>query len=195
MNIFYLHEDPKICAQMHCDAHASKMCVEYAQMLSTNHRILDGHLWYGRTTNGRKIARYFHPDSFMNQLLYKTAHPNHPSTIWARESIENYCWLYDLWKYTCEEYTYRYGRVHESWRKLGDILVIPPMKIDDKPFTQPTPAMKARPECIVEGDSKQSYRNFYWADKREFAKWTKREVPDWWKEYERQGIKTQTILS
>ena len=61
------------------------------------------------------------------------------------------------------------------------------MQISDSEFTQPTPAMKAYPECIVEGDSIQSYRNFYRADKREFAKWTKRDKPEWWTEYEREG--------
>ena len=42
MNIFYLHENPKICAEMHLDKHSSKMLVEYAQLLSTAHRVLDG---------------------------------------------------------------------------------------------------------------------------------------------------------
>ena len=42
MNIFYLHEDPQISAKMHCDKHVVKMIIEYAQMLSTAHRMLDG---------------------------------------------------------------------------------------------------------------------------------------------------------
>ena len=42
MNIFYLDPDPIACAEQHCDAHASKMCVEYAQLLSTAHRVVDG---------------------------------------------------------------------------------------------------------------------------------------------------------
>ena len=41
MNIFYLDKDPKIAAQMHCDKHCVKMILEYAQLLSTAHRILD----------------------------------------------------------------------------------------------------------------------------------------------------------
>jgi hypothetical protein len=32
MNIFYLDEDPKICAQYHCDKHVVKMIIEYAQL-------------------------------------------------------------------------------------------------------------------------------------------------------------------
>ena len=42
MNIFYLHKKPEISAQLHCDKHVVKMIIEYAQMLSTAHRMLDG---------------------------------------------------------------------------------------------------------------------------------------------------------
>ena len=42
LNLFYLHNDPVISAEMHCDKHVVKMIIEYAQMLSTAHRILDG---------------------------------------------------------------------------------------------------------------------------------------------------------
>ena len=107
MNVFYLHHDPKECAQMHCDSHASKMCVEYAQLLSTAHRVVDGKLWYGRTTIGRRIARYFHPDEEMQQELYLASHINHPSNIWVRENASNYEWLYDMWIELGKEYRHR----------------------------------------------------------------------------------------
>jgi hypothetical protein len=42
MNIFALDRDPFQAAQMHCDRHVIKMIVEYAQLLSTAHRQLDG---------------------------------------------------------------------------------------------------------------------------------------------------------
>ena len=42
MNIFYLNENPELCAQEHNDKHVVKMCIEYAQLLSTAHRVLDG---------------------------------------------------------------------------------------------------------------------------------------------------------
>lgn len=184
MNIFYLNENPDLCAKEHLDKHSSKMCVEYAQILSTAHRVLDGHIWFGRSTNGRKVARYFHPNSIMNQELYKAAHINHPSTKWARESLANYCWLYDLWIALCKEYEHRYERVHESYRKLEMPLMLTPDNIPDEPFTQPPPAMKEYPQCIVEGDSIASYRNYYWEAKRPFARWTKRTKPVWWIERE-----------
>jgi len=47
MNIFYLDNDPKVCAEMHNDKHCIKMILEYAQLLSTAHRVLDGTLSVG----------------------------------------------------------------------------------------------------------------------------------------------------
>ena len=42
MNIFYLDKNPKASAEMHVDKHVSKMLVEYAQLMSTSHRVCDG---------------------------------------------------------------------------------------------------------------------------------------------------------
>ena len=53
MNIFYLHKDPVICAEYHIDKHVVKMPIEYAQLMSTAHRVLDGELYLGKTKNNR----------------------------------------------------------------------------------------------------------------------------------------------
>ena len=58
MNIFYLHEDPIQNAKWHVDKHVVKMVTEYAQLLSTAHRVLDGEMYYGKTINGRNIKRW-----------------------------------------------------------------------------------------------------------------------------------------
>ncbi len=42
MNIFYLDHDTRKCAEMHNDKHVVKMILEYAQLLSTAHR-MQGH--------------------------------------------------------------------------------------------------------------------------------------------------------
>lgn len=42
MNIFYLDPNPTKCARYHADKHCVKMVLEYAQLLSTAHRVLDG---------------------------------------------------------------------------------------------------------------------------------------------------------
>ena len=59
MNIFYLHEDPIQNAKWHIDKHIVKMPIEYAQLMSTAHRILDGTMYWGRTKNNRKIKRWY----------------------------------------------------------------------------------------------------------------------------------------
>ena len=45
VNIFYLHEDAKTAAEMHLDKHCVKMIVEYAQLMSTAHRVLYGEFY------------------------------------------------------------------------------------------------------------------------------------------------------
>ena len=42
MNIFYLNKDLKIAATVHKDKYCVTVILEYAQMLSTAHRELDG---------------------------------------------------------------------------------------------------------------------------------------------------------
>lgn len=183
MNVFFLSEDEETCAKEHNDKHSSKMCVEYAQLLSTAHRIVDGEMWQGKTQTGRNVKRWFLHDPSMNSNLYLACHVNHPSAVWVRESRENYMWLYRMWIALGKEYTHRYGRVHESVRKLEDYLRYPPVNIGTGEFTHPPPAMKQYPQCIVEGDSIKSYRNYYWEAKRDFCVWTNRDEPVWWKEY------------
>ena len=112
MNVFYLDRDPVTAAKMHCDKHVVKMIIEYAQLMSTAHRVLDGEMYYGLTKNGRKIKRW-KLNSNMEDILYKASHINHPSAIWARQSNNNYNWLYCLFTALCDEYTHRYGKVHE----------------------------------------------------------------------------------
>ena len=87
MNIFYLHKDPVESAKLHCDKHVCKMIIEYAQMLSTAHRMLDGKEYISQTLGGRRIKRWKHPNSNMEGVLYKASHINHPSAIWVRDWV------------------------------------------------------------------------------------------------------------
>ena len=87
LHIFYLDENYETAAKQHLDKHVVKMIIEYAQLMSTAHRVLDGTQWYDKTAAGRKIARWEHPHPEKDQILYKASHINHPSGIWARESF------------------------------------------------------------------------------------------------------------
>ena len=151
MNIFAVDSDPKIAAQQLCDKHVVKMILESAQMLCAVF------------PNG--------------EAPYKRAFYNHPCTKWARESVENYEWLlnhaYAMW----QEYTRRYGKVHKSLNAIGwcgsnyHKLNIPSKGL--------TPFAQAMPEEYKNDCSVTAYRSYYNGEKAYFAKWTKRETPNW----------------
>ena len=160
MNIFFLDKRPDDAAEMHCDKHCVKMILEYAQMLSTAHRVLDG--------------EGVHPD------LYKIAHKNHPSTIWTRSSKQHYDWLFRLFRMLSAEYSIRYSngkfKVHKSWDKLGKILETAPKNIEDNGWIDPPQCM---PDSCKDDDVVRAYRNYYIQEKSSFAKWNYSMKPKW----------------
>ena len=180
MNIFYVHSDPKICAQQHVDKHVVKMILEYAQLLSTAHRVLDGSEHTTVSQSGRKKKIWLLTDS-RDSNLYSATHINHPSAKWARHSEQNYRWLFTLWCELLAEYTYRYGKQHASSRLLT-YLARPPKSIKmDEQFCAPWRAMpdeykfdRSEPDYTV-----KSYRAYYLCAKTQMLKWKNRETPDW----------------
>lgn len=177
MNIFYLDSDPKICAEHHCDKHVVKMVIEYGQLMSTAHRVLDGKEYIDLTANNRKIKRWLLPDS-REDILMKASHINHPSGVWTRQSDSNYAWLCQMWYALCKEYTYRYGKTHSVETRLVDTIFRLPNNISEGVFTEPTPAMPD--ECKIVNDSLASYHKYYNEKKTRFARWTKRATPNWY---------------
>lgn len=180
MNIFYLDSSASIAAQYHVDKHVVKMILESAQLLCTAHRVIDGtQTKIAKTTKAGKVksvAAYQLQDSHKDSLLYSVTHINHPSAVWCRANINNYMWLYELFVHLCEEYTYRYGKRHKTDLMLSGVLKSAPISISTHSFTQPAQAMPEKYRC---SDSIQAYRQYYINEKRSFAKWSKRNVPDW----------------
>lgn len=156
------------------------MILESAQLLCTAHRILDGHQKQVSitSTNGkaRIYKKYLLDDLRKEKLFYSSTHVNHPCAIWCRANINNYMWLHELFVQLCAEYTYRYGKQHKSYLLLAKPLEVSPLNISKNSFTQPAQAM---PEKYRSSDSVAAYRSYYMHEKRRFAKWTKRKVPDW----------------
>ena len=182
MNIFFFYRDPEQAAKEHVDKHVVKMIVEYAQLLSTAHRMLDGIEYTDYSKNGRKIKRYRLENPNKEKVIYKACHYNHPSAVWVRENRLHYQWLYRLFKKLGHEYTHRYGKVHSTNLLLNQLLEDSPTNIPVIDWKDPPPAMKHYPDCIVPGDSLQSYKNYYIVAKAYFAKWSKRETPQWFTE-------------
>jgi hypothetical protein len=179
VNIFYLDHDVRKCAEMHNDKHVVKMILEYAQLLSTAHRVLDGVELIGLSDSGRKKKFWTLGDS-RDYTLYKATHINHPSAVWVRKSAQNYMWLAEMLEVLCGEYTYRYGKVHKVERDgLMQLLKNEfPKNLPIAPFTEPTPAMPDDVKII--GDSIKSYRNYYINNKAHLANWKKRTTPEWY---------------
>lgn len=167
MNIFALSLNVILCAIYHHDKHVVKMILEYAQILSTCHHVMD-------------------PEN-ANPKLYKKIHVNHPCCIWVRESVENYKWLYSLFKELCKEYTFRYNKVHKTETRLLDTLERVPNGLPDikmTPFRQCMPVYLHRKNTFK--GSIKAYRDYYAFEKRFFKikalgkyknKWSKREIP------------------
>lgn len=176
MNIFLLDYDVSTCAQYHMDRHVIKMILEYAQLLSTAHRVLDGveERAYSSTGRLKKILRL---EDGRDSILYNATHVNHPSAIWVRESDINYRWLHSLLDALCLEYTYRYGRIHATQSKgvvaaLRDV----PRNIINGPMSEFRLAM---PDEFKVDSPVESYRNYYRLGKHNLHSWKGRKIPEW----------------
>ena len=136
MNIFVLDTDVQACARAHYDRHVVKMCLEYAQILSTSARL-----------------RGFEHSG------YKSTHANHPCVQWATEP-HNWSWLLRLAEALGAEYTERYGRVHASTIALQSL----PAELLNNWAIQPDLPYNfalAMPEEFHRDDAVESYRAYY----------------------------------
>jgi len=180
MNLFILDQDPIKAAQLQCDKHVVKMIVESAQMLSTAHRLLDGTPSLRPSKSGKRMVKYFKLPDERDDVLYKNVHESHPCTLWTMKNSMNYYWHYDHFRALCDEYTYRYGKVHGTDTLLRKVLIQMPFNIlsGDRVTKQPL-AMKSNPECMFD-DVVESYRAFYQTKQDRFKMvWSKRPVPEW----------------
>ena len=152
MNIFILDTDIKKCAQYHCDQHVVKMILESVQLLCT-------------ALNKKGIV-----------TPYKSTHIKHPCVLWVEESYDNFMWLHDLTIELNREYKYRYNKLddHKSMATLATIINHSFPAIGLTAFPQAMPAIYK-----VKDDPVLAYRQFYLGDKAKFAKWTKRNTPEW----------------
>lgn len=150
------------------------MILEYAQILCTTHRVIDGLLVQNKANRKTWIF-----DDSREHLFYKSTHVNHPSVVWARQSVHNYNWLYSLFSNLSSEYEHRYHKIHLSWQKLNKHLKDPPALLltYDASFTSPPLAMPDH--CKIPDSAIASYRNYYVFEKISFCEWTNRVIPEW----------------
>ena len=149
MNIFWLDSDLEKCARYHCDKHVVKMLVEYTQLLSASSRL-----------------------SGVEQG-YRLSHAKHPDTLWLLESLENWKLLKILTYHLHEEYKFRYGKEHASY-KIAKDLELP--NLESKGITIPPQCM---PNQYKGSNVIIAYRNYYIGEKARFATWKGRDIPSW----------------
>lgn len=172
MNIFFLDENPQKAAQSLCDKHVVKMVLETAQMCST------------------AVQQSFQLDPLPS--TYKPAYVNHPMTLWVGEKWDNMNWALNHGMAIAKEYTHRYGRIHKSQKVLEDIAehYFPVLdwphafRISTPPLCMPDVCKEGMRDDIGWLHSVRfvdAYRLYYNEYKRPFAKYTKRERPEWLK--------------
>jgi hypothetical protein len=156
------------------------MIVESAQMLSTVHRMLDGVLEKRKSKSGKTTVKYWQLPDERENTFYKAVHMHHPCTVWTAQSNNNYTWHWVHFAALCDEYKYRYGKVHGTDKLLREALRDLPKNIPVGYLTQQPLAMKANPECMDPNDVVGSYRKFYQTKQHRFKMaWTKRDIPEW----------------
>lgn len=105
MNIFVTNDCPVKSASYLDDKRKVKMALESTQMLCTALNL------------------------FGIQTPYKSAHVNHPCSIWVRQSQQNWMWLWDHAIALINEYKRIYNKAHACEKVLKEIqnkhLVLP----------------------------------------------------------------------
>ena len=134
MNIFYLDKDPRKAAEYQYNKHVVKMILETAQILCTAHHCIMGE------------------DA---DVPYKSTHRNHPSTLWAGESAQNYEWLYRHFIALCEEYTKRYSKTHLSYIRCKD-------KVNMLPGGMLETGLTEMPQCMPDEYKDECSVQAYW---------------------------------
>ena len=161
MNIFVLHSDPSIAAQM---------------MASALRR-------HGATDEQMPLTKAGTP--------YKGGYAHHPCTVWAGDSMGNYQWLAAHAIALCQEYIIRFGKSHACEAPIMRMdsmdVFIKPHHERMTPFALAMPD-EYRPEPI-DGEvvyhaypehAVKAYRRYYHS--KQFAKWEKgTPAPDWWR--------------
>ena len=172
MNIFVLDYDPIVAATMYCDKHVPKMVVELYQQLGSALRR------HGATDSQMPLTQKGTP--------LKGGYHNHPCTKWCGDSNMNFNWAMKHGMALCNEYYLRYNKVHFCHQGIHDMGNIDGDIYERFPNIAMTPFAQAMPDEYKKwGDSVAAYRDYYWHDKRKFAKWEHgRNAPDWWTERE-----------
>jgi len=166
MNIFVLDYNATKAAKYHCDKHCVKMVLELYQQLGSavrRHGATDKHM--PLTQKGTPLKGGYH---------------NHPCTVWVGTNQSNYLWAVEHALALCEEYTYRYNKVHNCNKGILHLSKLYKLL----PTGSKTPFAQAMPEEFRnKSNAVKAYRKYYLYDKRfniDCSWRKKRTEPKWW---------------
>ena len=160
MNLFILDSDPIRNAECHVDKHVVKMILEATQLMCTQ----------------------FHLQGIT--APYKATHRNHPCSVFCRSSLENFLFVYEYASTLHDEFQFRYGKTHKSGREVLPWILQNMDKLKF-PKKERTSFALAMPEKYRLYDSVESYRSYYKCEKSHIFSWTKRDKPEWLKDFEK----------
>lgn len=185
MNIFALSTNPVYSAQMMCDKHVPKMIVESAQMMASALRrheelLLSEHVDYADIDELFTIKGV----TTKKGTPYKGGYAHHPCTVWAGDSWGNFMWLAEHAAALLYEFTARFGEGHvrhACWMPINNMRQIGRIIQSQKQEAKTTFVMAMPDEYKQEGKEVLAYRDYYFGEKKAFAKWEKgRDCPNWW---------------
>ena len=155
MNVFYTNSNPIICAHDHCTVHNRKMIIEYAQILSAAHHVLDE----DKVISG----------------VYKLTHKNHPSAIWIRESSDHYNYVLNVALELCSIYQQAAGKTHKTYYTLLELKQLP-LNIANNGFKCPPVAApdKYKMLVVLGKSTEHAYQEYL---KSKFEEWQQRDNP------------------
>ncbi len=165
MNIFFVNNDAKLCAQELPDIYTGskskggKMIIESCQMLANAYPSLES----APLTQKGEVRKH--------------SYLHHPCSKWVLGSLSHFQWLLDHALAMVEEKQFRGGKLHFSSCFLDWCKYNPP-NLTDNGWIDPPACM---PEEFILGDSQRSYRTYLIKGKRHLSfTWTGRQAPEWW---------------
>lgn len=161
MQLPIFNPDPKISTLESPDAWIRKLSVEVSQLCATCY-----------TTE-----QLFHaPKTTKGTVRSNITHPHHPITKWVNLSLSNWFWCLD-YGLSCIEESMNHRKLQKTAYHLPFLewcLLNPPDMLD----LGLTDFVK--PKGYERFNVDQSYQQYFLAEKQHIAKWTNRDIPDWY---------------
>ena len=161
MNIFALSRCPMQSAWWLDDIRKNKMILESAQMLSTAVRVLS-------------------PDTDLS--VYKVAYLNHPCTIWARQSRDNFKWLLSHMSHLFlqKDGLHKSANLLTDFQKYADSGYFPNEELT--PFANCARNLERGVDYSEHTDTHEAYRlymNDRWKERNITLTWRWGKEPEW----------------